>query len=81
MVVEAMLFACLFFSRCCCLPRSVCAQTARQVRGKQQHGPVANSPSSEAEDMAVVDSEVDVDALADGMPGSSSGSEQQEQQE
>jgi hypothetical protein len=39
-----------------------------RLQSKELHGPVANSPGSEPCDAAVVDSEVDIESLAAGMP-------------
>eukprot|EP00775_Hariotina_reticulata_P012483 gene12483-12617_t len=39
-----------------------------RLQSKEHHGPVANSPGAEPCDAAVVESEVDVESLAAGMP-------------
>lgn len=47
--------------------RLIMGRVIYRVRNSKQHGPVANSPQSEAADAAVIEGEVDVDELAAGM--------------
>lgn len=48
--------------------RLIMGRVIYRVRNSKLHGPVANSPQSEAADAAVIEGEVDVDELAAGMP-------------
>jgi hypothetical protein len=48
--------------------RLIMGRVIYRVRNASEHGRIANSPISEADDLAVVEGEVDVDAIAAGMP-------------
>lgn len=48
--------------------RLIMGRVIYKVRNAKQHGPVANSPQSEAADQAIIDGEVDIEQLAVGMP-------------
>eukprot|EP00882_Tetradesmus_deserticola_P005301 GHRQ01005580.1.p1 GENE.GHRQ01005580.1~~GHRQ01005580.1.p1 ORF type:complete len:221 (+),score=66.92 GHRQ01005580.1:241-903(+) len=48
--------------------RLIMGRVVYRVRNASEHGRVANSPASEADDVAVVEGEVDVEAIATGMP-------------
>lgn len=48
--------------------RLIMGRVIYRVRNASEHGRVANSPVSEADDTAVVEGEVDVEAIAAGMP-------------
>jgi hypothetical protein len=50
--------------------RLIIGRVIYRVRDAERHGPVANNPAWEADDAAVVDTEIDPASLAAGMPPS-----------
>eukprot|EP00879_Flechtneria_rotunda_P002868 GHRR01003082.1.p1 GENE.GHRR01003082.1~~GHRR01003082.1.p1 ORF type:complete len:224 (+),score=49.83 GHRR01003082.1:267-938(+) len=48
--------------------RLIMGRVIYRIRHSKEHGPVANSPQSEAQDQAIIEGEVDVEELAGTMP-------------